>query len=120
MNLLLSWAILSLAVWVTAMILPGFHVRSLGSAILVAALFGILNFFLGWIFFFALGLATLGIGFLLAFITRWIVNAILLKLVDSLTDHLSIDGFVWALVGALVMSALGTAGEVLIRTAMGG
>ena len=50
MNLILSWAILSFAVWLTAEVLPGFHVKSFGSAILVAALFGVLNFFLGWLF----------------------------------------------------------------------
>ena len=47
MSLLLSWLILSFAVWLTATILPGFHVKSFGSAILVAALFGILDFLLG-------------------------------------------------------------------------
>lgn len=33
MRLLLSWLILSLAVWVTAMVLPGFHVKNIRSAI---------------------------------------------------------------------------------------
>jgi putative membrane protein len=113
--LILSWVILSLAVWITAVVLPGFHVKSFFSAFLVAALFGILNFFLGWLFFAVFAIATLGIAILLAFITRWIINAILLKLVDALTDHLSIDGFGWALGGALMMSVLGTLGELLVR-----
>lgn len=111
MSLILSWLILSLAVWITALILPGFHVKGFGSAILVAALFGILNFLLGWLFFTVFTIATLGLALLLAFITRWIINAIILKIVDAFTDHLKIDGFGWALVGALVMSALGTIGE---------
>jgi putative membrane protein len=115
MNLLLSWLILSLAVWVTAMVLPGFHVRSAGSALVVAAIFGVLNFLLGWLFFVVFTIATLGIAWLLAFITRWIINAILLKITASLTDRLTIDSFAWALGGALMMSALGTLGEWLIR-----
>ena len=115
MDLLLSWLILSLAVWNTAVALPGFHVKGFGSAFVVAALFGILNFFLGWIIFAALAVATLGIALLLAFVTRWVVNALLLMLVDAATDRLSIDGFRWALAGALLMSALGTAGEWLLR-----
>lgn len=114
MNFLLSWLIMTLAVWITAMVLPGFHVRSFGSAILVAAIFGVLNFLLGWLIFAVLAIATLGIGLLLAFITRWIVNALLLKLTDALTDHLTIDGFRWALIGALMISALGTVGEWLL------
>lgn len=118
MSLILSWLILSLAVWVTAMILPGFHVRSFGGAILVAAIFGILNFLLGWLFFAVFTIATLGLAWLLAFITRWIINAIMLKITDSLTDALTIDGFKWALIGALVMSVLGTLGEWVVRTVL--
>lgn len=115
MDLILSWLILTLAVWITALILPGFHVKSIGSAFIVAAIFGILNFLLGWLLFALFTVATLGIAWLLAFITRWIINAILLKVTDALTDRLTIDSFGWALGGALMMSALGTLGEWLIR-----
>lgn len=115
MSLLLSWVILSLAVWITATVLPGFHVKSFGSAFMVAAIFGVLNFLLGWILFTVFTVATLGLAWLLAFLTRWIINAILLKLTDKLTDALKIDSFGWALGGALMMSLLGTAGEWLIR-----
>ena len=45
------------------------------------------------------------------FITRWIINAILLKLTGGLTDHLKIDSFGWALLGALMSSAIGTLGS---------
>lgn len=115
MELLLSWLILSFAVWLTAAVLPGFHVKSFGSAILVAAIFGVLNFLLGWLLFAIFAVATLGIAWLLAFITRWIINAILLKLTDALTDHLSIDSFGWALGGSLMMSLIGTIGEAIVR-----
>ena len=116
MSLLLSWLILSIAVWVTAAILPGFHVKDFVSAIIVAALFGILNFLLGWLMFAVFTVVTLGIAWLLAFITRWIIDAILLMLTDRLTDGLKVDGFGWALGGALMMSAIGTVGEWLIRS----
>jgi putative membrane protein len=115
MSLLLSWLILSFAVWLTAMVLPGFHVKNFASAILVAAIFGLLNFLLGWLLFAVFTVATLGIAWLLAFITRWIINAILLMLTDKLTDHLRIDSFWWALGGALMMSVIGTLGEWLVR-----
>jgi putative membrane protein len=115
MSLLLSWLILSIAVWVTAAILPGFHVKDFVSAIIVAALFGILNFLLGWLMFAVFTVVTLGIAWLLAFITRWIIDAILLMLADRLTDRLKVDGFGWALGGALLMSVIGTVGEWLIR-----
>jgi putative membrane protein len=116
MSLILSWLILSLAVWVTSALLPGFHVKSPKSALLIAAIFGLLNFLLGWLLFALFTVATLGIAWLLAFITRWIINAILLVITDKLTDHLKIDGFGWALGGALVMSLVGTLGEWIVRS----
>ncbi len=115
MGILVSWIILSLSVWITAAILPGFRLRSPGSAFGVAAIFGVLDFLLGWVLFVVLALGTLGIGLVLAFITRWIVNAILLKLTDAFTDALTIDGFKWALGGAAMMSIIGTVGEALVR-----
>lgn len=114
MSILISWLILSVAVWITAAVLPGIRVKDFGSAILVAALIGILNFFLGWLLFAVFTIATLGIAWLLAFITRWIINAIILKVADAMTDRLTVDGFGWALAGALMMSAIGTLGEWLL------
>jgi len=114
MSLILTWLILSFAVWATDALLPGFHTKSATSALLVAAIFGLLNFLLGWLLFALFSIATLGLAWLLSLITRWVINAILLVITDKLTDHLKIDGFGWALLGALVMSATGTLGEWLL------
>lgn len=115
MSIVLSWLVLSVAVWLTAKILPGFEVRSFGSAIGVAAIFGLLNWAVGWFLFLVIGVGTLGLGFLLAFVTRWFVNAILLKVTDAVSDSLKIKSFATALVGGLLMSGLGTAGQWLIH-----
>lgn len=117
MNLLISWAILTLAFWVAATILPGVTIPRLKDAIVVAALFGVLNTLLGWLLFLFIGVGTLGIGFLLAFITRWVVDAIILKLTDSLTPRLRIQSFGTALLCALIMSAVGTLCQMVL---MGG
>ena len=81
----------------------------------MAALFGVLNWALGWLIFGALGVFTLGLGFLLVFVTRTVVNAIVLKMTDALSSSLSIDGFGHALLGAILMSAIGTVSEALLR-----
>ncbi|HMI82630.1 MAG TPA: phage holin family protein [Polyangiaceae bacterium] len=117
-HLLVQWLILSLAFWLTAKVVPGFHVRSLGDAIVVAAVFGIVNFLLGTLLYVVLGVATLGIGFLLSLITHWIVNAILLKVTDGLTHRLEVRGFGTALIAALVMSVLGKLGIYAMNIAM--
>ena len=114
MGLLISWLILSIAVWVTAAVLPGFHVKDFKGALIVAALFGLLNFFLGWLLFAVFTVATLGLAWLLAFLTRWIINALLLKLTDALTDHLKIDSLAWAFGGALVISLVSAVVQLLL------
>src|SRR3982751_6268878 len=106
MSLLIAWLILSVAVWLTAAVLPGFHVKGFKSAVIVAALFGILNFFLGWLLFVVFTVVTLGLAWLLAFLTRWLINA-LLMLTDRISDHLKIDSFGWAVAGALMISVVG-------------
>ena len=106
-SLLLSWLILSIAVWVTASVLPGFHVKGFKSALIVAAIFGVLNFFLGWLLFVMFTVVTLGLAWLLAFLTRWLINTLLLMLTDRLTEHLKIDSFGWAAAGAFVISLVG-------------
>ena len=114
MGLLVSWALLTLVVFVTAAVVPGFYIRGFTGAMLVAALFGVINFFLGWLLFVVIGFGTLGLGFLLAFITRWLVDAIVLKIVDALSRSLEIVSFGRAFLAAMVMSGLGTLLEFLV------
>ena len=115
--LLLSWLLMSVIVMITAWIVPGVNVRGFGGALIVALLLGVLNVFLGWFLFVAIGLGTLGLGFILAFVTRWLVDAILLQLAASLTRSLDIDSFGTAFLAAMVMSGLGTVAELLLRSA---
>lgn len=112
---LLSWLIQSAAVWVTAVVLPGFELRpGFWPAVRVAAVIGILNFLLGKLLFIVLGISTLGLGFLFAFLTRWVVAAILLKLAAALSSSLRIVSFTRALLGALIISVVGTLLERLL------
>jgi len=102
----LTWLILAIAVFLTAAILPGFKVNGFWGANKAAAVFGTLNWLLGWLFFVVLSIVTLGIAYLLAFITRWIIMAIILKLSDKVSSSIQIDGFGTALIGALLMTGI--------------
>lgn len=108
MQLLISWLILAASVWFTAYVLPGVRVKSFGGAIWAAAIFGVLNALLGWLFFTVFAVATLGLAVLLAFLTRVVINAILLSITASVTDVFEIDGFKWAMIASLMMSVLGS------------
>lgn len=113
MELLLSWLILTIIVLLTAAIVPGVTIRGFWGAVLVAGLLGVLNFLIGWFLFVVIGLATLGLGFVLAFLTRLVVDALLLKMIDKFTHRLTIVSFGRAFLAALVMAGLGTLFEML-------
>jgi putative membrane protein len=116
-SILVSWLILSVAVYVTALLLPGFSISGAGGAALVAAALGALQWLIGWLLFLLIGVGTLGLGFLLAFVTRWLVTALLLKGIDTMSRSIHIRSFGTALLGAMIMSAIGTVGEALVRAA---
>jgi putative membrane protein len=115
LDILLSWLIMSAAFWITAQVLPGFEVRGFKGAVVVAAVFGIINWLVGWLLFAIIGVVSLGIGFLLAFLTRWLVNAILLKVTDSVSSSLNVRSFGTALWAALLISLFGTLGQWLVQ-----
>lgn len=112
--LIAGWLILSVAIWGTAAVLPGVRIDGFGTAAAVAAVFSLLNFFFGWVLFILIGVGTLGIGFLLFFITEWVVNSILLKVTDGLFDTFHVDSFGWAMVASLLISAFASIGQWIV------
>ncbi len=100
MYTLLHLVVLTLTVLMLARLLPGVRIKSAGSAFVVAVVFSLLNFFLGWIVKVALfvpAILTLGLLFL---ILPFIVNTVMLWLTDKLLSAFEIDSF-----GSLLMSA---------------
>jgi len=100
MYTILHLAALTVTVLALARIFPGVHIKSTGTALLVAVVFSVLDFFLGWFIKVALfvpALLTLGLLFL---ILPFIVNTILLWLTDKLIKAFEIETF-----GALLASS---------------
>jgi uncharacterized membrane protein YvlD (DUF360 family) len=115
MSLLISWFFLAAGLWLVAQVLPGFQVNGFKGAIVVGAILGVLHFFIGWLLFVAIGLGTLFLGFVFAFVTRWFVTAILLKLTDALSDNLTIDRFSTALIASGLLSVLSALQNFVLR-----
>jgi putative membrane protein len=81
-------------------------VKSVGSAILVALVFSVLNFFLGWFIravLFVPAVFTLGLLFLFI---PFIVNTVLLWLTDKLIKSFAIDSLGGLLVSAGAITAV--------------
>jgi putative membrane protein len=115
MSILWSVVILSCSVWIAAEILPGIKVKSFWDAVVVSIIFGIANFFFGWLLFTIIGIATIGLGFIFSFLARIIVSSILLMLTDALTDRLEVKSFGWAFACAALIAVLSTLMERLLH-----
>jgi len=114
MYTLLHLAALTVTVLLLARIFPSVHVRSVGSAVVVAIVFSLLNFFLGWAIRLMLvlpAILTLGLLFL---IFPFVVNTILLWLTDKLLRSFQID----TLGGLLASSAVITLVNALLQVGL--
>lgn len=107
-NILLSWLTASLGLWIASQALSGVRLRSLVDAVWAGALLGVLQALLGTLIFVLLGIGTLGLGFLLWFVTRWIAAAIVIRITAGLSSRLEVDGFLPALITAFIVAATGS------------
>ncbi|HEX5661651.1 MAG TPA: phage holin family protein [Polyangiales bacterium] len=107
-SILFAWLSAALGLWVAAKMLPSVRLRSDADAIWAGALLGLLQALLTTPLFILLGLATLGIGFLLWFITTWIASALVIRITAALSSRLDVDGFLPALITAFVVSLAGS------------
>lgn len=107
-NILLSWLSASLGLFIAAKVLDGVRLASPGDAIWAGALLGVLQALLGTLIFVLLGVGTLGLGFLLWFITRWVASAIVIMITAALSSRLEVRGFLTALVTAFIVAVTGS------------
>ncbi len=100
MYLLLRWALNTLALFVVVKLVPNFDYEDWISLAIAALVLGLLNAIIRPILFvltLPLTIVTLGL-FLL------VLNAVMLELTAWLVPGFDIDGFGWAIVGALVLA----------------
>lgn len=114
LNFILNWVVLSAAFWGISYLMPGISVKSFSSSFLVAAIYAVLSAIVGKIFFVLFGVMTLGLGWLLAFVTWWIIGAIMLVFTDKLTSKFEVANFKVALVGSALMAVMTAIGQWVI------
>jgi putative membrane protein len=106
MYTLIHLAVLTVTILVLAKVLPDVHVKSVGSAVIVAIVFSVLNFFLGWLLKVALVVpAILTLGILFLFIP-FIVNVVMLWLTDKVLGSFEIQSLSNLLLSAGVITAV--------------
>jgi len=102
MRLLLQWVLSALSLMLVAKLLPGFHIKDFGSALGVAAVYGILQVVLYPVLLFLAFIPVLVSFGLFIFA----INAFLLFLTSALLDNFHIDAGATALVGAVSLTIL--------------
>ena len=109
--MLVRWLVNALALYLTALLLPGMRLQGLWSTLLAALILGIVNAVLRPL----LIVLTLPLNVLTLGLFTFVVNAALLLLTSTLVPGFVIRGFGWAVVGAVVLSVISFVLTHLIR-----
>jgi len=100
MELLLVWLLNALALLIVAYLLPGIAVASFGYALIAALLLGLVNTAIKPL----LVLLTLPITAVTLGLFLLVVNALLFWFVGSILKGFQVQGFWWAMAGAIAYS----------------
>jgi putative membrane protein len=112
MRLLIKWLLSALALLAVTYIYSGVQVTSYTSALLAAAVIGLLNMFVRPV----LVVLTLPVTIVTLGLFLFVINALLFWAASGLLPGFHVDGFLAALIGSLIYSLLG----LLIESALGG
>jgi uncharacterized membrane protein YvlD (DUF360 family) len=112
----LSFVILAVSFLLTSQVLPGVQAADLKGQVLAAALFGGVNALLGWFLTGAVTIVPIDLAYLLLFGTRWVVNSLLLVLLDTSAKILILKNVGTAVGAGVMITAMGTIAEYLLNT----
>lgn len=102
MTLLIRWLVYTLAILITAYLLPGVNVVDFTAALVTALVLGLINAFIRPV----LLLLTLPLNILSLGLLTFVINALLILLVSAIVPAFKVDGFWWALLFSLVLSII--------------
>ena len=110
MRIIVKWFIVALSLLLAAYLVPGIAVTSFYTALIVAALLGAANIILKPI----LVVLTLPINLLTLGLFTFVINGFLFWFLSTIVKGFSVEGFLAALLGSLVVSAVSyVSGELL-------
>jgi len=100
MEIILVWILNAVALLIVAYILPGINVASFGSALVAALVLGLLNTLVKPL----LILLTLPITIVTLGLFLLVINALVFWFAGSVLKGFQVNGFWWAVLGAVVYS----------------
>ncbi len=104
-QLILSWLVSALSIWIVAQIVPGIRVSGFGAAMIAAIAIAVVNSTIGWV----LKVLTFPLIFLTLGLFKLVLNAFLLKLASMFVAGFEVRGFLAALLGSILITLLNEA-----------
>lgn len=102
MSLLLNWLISAVVIIISAYVIPGVQVGNFGAALITAIVLGILNAVVKPL----LVLLTLPVNILTLGLFTLVINAIIILIAAQIVPGFKVDGFLAALIFAVVVSLI--------------
>jgi putative membrane protein len=102
LNILVNWLLNALSLMIVAHVIRGFDVGSFTTALIAALVIGLVNATLGLI----LKILTLPLTFVTLGVFWFVINALMLKLASAFVPGFTINGFLPAFFGAIVLSVV--------------
>lgn len=103
-GMLIHWVVSAAALLFTSKLIPGFKVAGFGSALWAAVVIGLANIMIWPLLIFL----TLPINILTFGLFTFVVNGAVLKICAALIKGFDIKGWMPAIIGAVVLSVMGT------------
>jgi len=100
MLFVLKILILTVAIYVIAALMPSVHLKSFWTAIIVAIVYSVINFFFGWL----LVILSLPLLILTFGLFKFVLNAFLLWITDQLIADFKIDSLGATLIAAFLIT----------------
>lgn len=103
--MIINVLILSVAVFLVAQLLPGIRVKNFYTAIIVAIVYSLINFFTGWL------LVLLSLPFMIITfgLFKLVINAFMLWLTDQLMEDFKISDLLTTFIAAFLITLVDSA-----------
>ena len=102
MSIIINILILSAAVFLVANFLPGIRIKNFMTAVIVALVYSVINFLMGWL----LMLLTLPFLIITFGLFKLVINAGLLWLTDQIIEEFEIKNFFTTFIAALCITVV--------------
>ncbi|MEI7451624.1 MAG: phage holin family protein [Candidatus Falkowbacteria bacterium] len=111
MTLLFKWLVSATAIMIGAYVIPGVHVSGLWTALILAAVLGLLNIIIKPL----LILLTLPINILTLGLFTFVINALIIMLASTMVKGFEIGGFLNALIFGILLTLIQSLFNMMVK-----